>query len=198
MSSTTPVAAVVPPLIEPTPQFTAALLFLTPLLLSAHDARAGLQWGIAVLAILLLLQALLHLIGATQRRDAFAATLWSTVTVALASWFLPACGVLDSSQIALLPLIAANAAWWQTHRTRSAIALGASSLALALACIAIGLLRGFVDALARDDGRQFASGLAQWLASPPGLAITAAMALALWQHVRPPPAAAPGRTINSS
>jgi hypothetical protein len=192
MSSTTPFAAAAPPLLEPTSGFTAALLFLTPLLLSAHDARAGLRLGLAVLATLLLVQALLHLAG-TQRRSAFAAALWSTVAVALASWFLPAHDLLEPAQIALLPLIAANAAWWKTQQTRSAIALGASSLVLALACVAIGLLRGIVAALAPDGSRMFISGLAQWLASPPGLAITAALALALWQHLRPLPAAAPER-----
>lgn len=193
MSSTTPFAAAVPPLLQPTPRLTAALLSLTPLLLSAHDARTGLRLGLAVLATLLLVQALLHLAGAAQRRCAFAAALWSTVAVALASWFLPAHGLLEPGQIALLPLIAANAAWWRTQQTRNVIALGAASLVLALACVAIGLLRGLVDTLASDNSRVFVSGLAQWLASPSGLAITAALALALWQHLHPPPAVAPER-----
>jgi hypothetical protein len=99
--------------------------------------------------------------------------------------------MLDRSQIALLPLIAANAAWWWTPQRRNAIALGAASLGLALTGVAIGWLRGIVGALAPDDSPIFISGLAQWLASPPGLAITAALALALWQHLRPPAAAAP-------
>jgi hypothetical protein len=68
---------------------------------------------------------------------------------------------------------------------------------LALACAAIGLLCGLVDALAPDNGRMFIGGLAQWLASPPGLAITAALALALWQHLRPLSAAAPERDIHA-
>ncbi len=197
MSSTTPFAAAAPPLLEPTPRHTAALLFLTPLLLSAHDARAGLRMGLAVLATLLLVQVLLGLAGAAQRRGAFAAALWSAVAVALASWFLPAHAMLEPEQIALLPLIAANAAWWRTQQTQNAIALGAASLVLALAGVAFGLLRGVVDALAPDNSRIFFGGLAQWLASPPGLAITAALALALWQHVRPPPAAAPQRDTNA-
>lgn len=193
MSSTTPFAAAVPLLIEPAPRLAAALLFLTPLLLSAYDARAGLRLGVAVLATLLLVQALLHLAGAAPPRRAFEAALWSTVAAALASWFLPASGVLDQSQAALLPLAAANAAWWRTHRTQSGIALGASSLVLALACIAIGLLRGSIDAFAPDTSGLLISGLAQWLASAPGLAITAAVALALWQYLRLPSAAAPER-----
>lgn len=193
MSSTTPFAVAAPPLLEPTPRLTAALLFLMPLLLSAHDARNGLRLGLAVFATLLLVQALLPLAGAAQRHCAFAAALWSTVAVALASWFLPAHDLLEPRQIALLPLIAANAAWWRTQQTRSAIVQGAASLALALAGVAIGLLRGLVDTLASDNSRIFASGLAQWLASPPGLAITAALVLALWQHLRPSSAAAPER-----
>lgn len=197
MSPTTPFAAAVPPLIGPAPRFAAALLFLTPLLLSAQDAHSGLRLGVAVLVTLLSLQALLYLAGAAQCRQAFAATLWSAVAVALASWVLSAHGVLAPPQIALLPLIAANAAWWRTYRTQHAITLGASSLTLALACIAIGLLRGMVDAFAPDDGRLFVGGLAQWLASPPGLAITAAMALALWQHMRPLPADGPERDIDA-
>jgi len=197
MSSTTPFATAAPARLESTPRLIAALLFLTPLLLCAHDARAGLRLGLAVLATLLVLQALLLLTGAAQRRGAFAAALWSAVAVALASWFLPAYDMLETDQIALLPLIAANAAWWRTQQTQHAIALGASSLVLALAGVAVGLLRSSVDALAPDNSRIFVSGLAQWLASPPGLAITAAMALALWQHLRHPPTAAPERDGNA-
>lgn len=196
MSSTTPFAAAVPPLIEPVPRLAAALLFLTPLLLSAHDAHSGLRLGLAVLATLLSLQALLLLAGAAQHRDAFAAALWSAVAVALASWFLLAHCVLDRLQIALVPLIAANAAWWRMQRTQSTITQSASSLQLALACIAVGLLRDGVDALASDNSRLFVSGIARWLASPPGLAITAALALALWQHLRPLPITAPERDIH--
>lgn len=197
MSPATPFAAAVPPPIGPAPRFAAALLFLTPLLPSAHDTHAGLRLGVVVLVTLLSLQALLHLAGAAQRRRAFAAALWSAVAVALTSWFLSAHGVLDRSQIALLPLIAVNAAWWRTHRTQGAITLGASSLLLALACVATGLLRSVIDMLAPDNGRLFVGGLAQWLASPPGLAITAAITLALWQHMRPLPAGAPERDIDA-
>lgn len=182
---------------KPGPRLAAALLCLTPLLLCAHNARAGLQLGMAVLATLLLSQALLHLAGATQHGGAFAATLWSIVAVALASWFLPAYGLLDRSQIALLPLIVANAAWWQTQQTRNATALVTSSVVLAVACVAIGLLRGIAGTLSSDNARIFVGGLAQWLASPAGLAIAAAVALALWQYLRPPPAATPERDVHA-
>lgn len=197
MPPTTSFAAAVPPRIEPAPQRAAALLFLTPLLLSAHGVRAGLQLGFAVLATLLVLQAVLRLYGTTRRHGAFAATLWSTVAAAAASWLLPAYGMLDQPQIALLPLIAANAAWWNTYRTQSGIALGACSLVLALAGIAAGLLRSGADAFAADSSSLFISGLTRWLASPPGLAITAALVIALWQYLRLPSAAAPERDINA-
>jgi hypothetical protein len=185
MPSTPLLTAAAPPPIETAPRLAAALLFLMPLLLSAHDVSDGLQLGFAALATLLALQGMLYLAGATQRSSAFAAVLWSTVAVALASWFLPALDLLDPSTIALLPLIAANAGWWRTHRTQNAIALGTSSIVLALACVAIGLLRGVVDAFARDDLRRVVDGFAQWLASPAGLLITAAVAVALWQLLRP-------------
>jgi len=195
--SSTPSVATVAPRIESTPWLAAALLFLMPLLLSVHDARDGLRLGFAALVTMLTLQALLPLAGATQRRTAFAAALWSSVAVAFASWFLPAFDLLDPSPIALLPLIAANAGWWRTYRTQNAIALGTSSVVLAVACVAVGLLRGVIDALARDDVRRFVGGLAQWLASPAGLLITAAVALALWQHLHPP-AAPPERDSEAS
>lgn len=62
---------------------------------------------------------------------------------------------------------------------------GALGLVLALACVAIGLLRGGVETLARGNGPWIVGGVAQWLASPPGLLITAALALALYQYRRP-------------
>lgn len=197
MSLTTPFTAAVPPLTEPAPQLAAALLFLTPLLLSAHGVSAGFQLGFAVLATLLLLQAVLRLYDTPHRHGAFAATLWSTVAAAAASWLLPAYGMLDPPQAALLPLIAANAAWWNTYRMRSGTALGAYSLVLALAGIATGLLRSCADAFAADSSGLLISGLTRWLVSPPGLAITAALAIALWQYLRLPPAAAPERDINA-
>lgn len=158
--------------------FVAAALAAAPLLWAAEDLRSGLQLGGAVAATLTVLQLLSLLTRTAAASNAFAMTCWATVAAAAASWLLTAYGLIAPELVALLPLAAANPAWW---RSGGAPAVG---LLLVLAPPVVGALRGAAAWIAADGDGGFAAGSAAWLLSPAGLLIVAALVLALFRHVR--------------
>ncbi|HVH32700.1 MAG TPA: hypothetical protein VM847_01140 [Tahibacter sp.] len=158
--------------------FVAAALVAAPLLWAADDLRSGLQLGGAVAAILTLLQLLSLLTRTTATSNAFAMACWATVTAATASWLLAAYGLIAPELVALLPLAAANPAWW---RSDGSPAIG---LLLVFAPPVVGALRSAAAWIAADGDGGFVAGSAAWLLSPAGLLIAAALMLALFRRLR--------------
>ena len=162
----------------------AALLGLAPLLFAAVDLRSGVALGSGVGSALVVLTLTLSLTRTTVP-SAFGVTLWSTLAAAVSTWLVAAWVAPAPGIVAVLPLAAANAVWWRCAASGGApLSPGA---ALAGAPVIVGALRGGADAAYGP-----LAGLLQWLVSPGGLLILAALAAALHQtfdrRPAPPPA----------
>ena len=167
------------------PLIAPALLALAPLLLLTDSPRTGAMPALAVLPLFGSLQVLLMLLPRALRRDAFSAALVAATATACTTWVLSAQQPYAQAQLArFLPLLAANAAWWQLARSdEPPRRLFALSLLLTVAPWLLILLRVALEEMLRWLPGAGA-GMGRLLHSAPLQLILAAALLALGQHLR--------------
>lgn len=164
----------------------AALLALAPLSFAASDLQAGMVLAGGTAATLVLLQLTASLTRA-ESASGFSIGLWATVAAAISSWIVAAVDTPSPAVMAVLPLAAANAAWWRQPVASERLA--AAGLPLVCAPLAVGALRSGADASVYGG----AISLPAWLLSPCGLLVLAALAAALHQALYRRPASPPAQ-----
>ncbi|MCQ4166866.1 hypothetical protein [Tahibacter harae] len=167
------------------PLIAPALLALAPLLLLTANPRTGVAPALAVLPLFGTLQLLLMLLPRVLRRDAFSAAVVAATATACTSWVLGAQQPYAQAQLAqFLPVLAANAAWWQLARSdEPPWRLFALSLLLAAAPWLLILLRAALEEALRWLPAA-GPGLGRLLHSAPLQLMLAAALVALGQYLR--------------